>query len=203
MDDQASIGGLVVAGRLVAQRADVAALEAMLDEAARDVAAADANMRSYGSWADAMLYEAALRSARVIVQAAGYRIVARDRAHVTTIDAADMLTGGAHHAVFTRLHRMRRKRNEFMYEATRFGSHGSRPAAGTTGCLPAAVDREGSGRAPCLSDLPLPLLLEVYRDPDWVRPSRAADGREIRSRTYDDQVIEIVVDTAEGTVVTA
>lgn len=63
-----------------------------------------------------MLYEAGLRSARVIVQAAGYRIDASARAHVTAIDAADTLTDDEHHPVFVRLHRMRRRRHEFMYE---------------------------------------------------------------------------------------
>lgn len=62
-----------------------------------------------------MLYEAGLRCARAIVQAAGYRIAA-DRGHVTAIDAADALTG-AHHRLFVRLHRMRRHRHEFMYES--------------------------------------------------------------------------------------
>ena len=62
-----------------------------------------------------MLYEASLRAARVIVQAAGFRI-ATDRGHVTAIDAADALTDGDHHRRFVRLHRMRRMRHEFMYE---------------------------------------------------------------------------------------
>jgi hypothetical protein len=48
--------------------------------------------------------------------AAGYRISA-DRGHVTTIDAADALTGGRHHRVFVRLDRLRRRRHEFLYEA--------------------------------------------------------------------------------------
>lgn len=113
-----TIDKLVAEGRLVTQAPDASALSAMLEEAERDIAAADANVLMFGSWADAMLYESGLRSARVIVQAAGYRIIVRDRAHVTTIDAADALTGGAHHAAFIRLHRMRRRRNEFMYAAT-------------------------------------------------------------------------------------
>ncbi len=63
-----------------------------------------------------MLYEAGLRCSRIIVQAAGYRIDAGAGAHRTAIDAADALTGRARHTVFVRLHRMRRRRNEFMYE---------------------------------------------------------------------------------------
>jgi putative protein kinase ArgK-like GTPase of G3E family len=47
--------------------------------------------------------------------AAGYRIAA-DRGHVTAIDAADALTGGRHHGIFLRLHRLRRRRHEFMYK---------------------------------------------------------------------------------------
>lgn len=115
--DRPTVADLVAEGRLISQAPDVAALRESLDEAARDIAAADANMGGFGSWADAMLYEAGLRSARAIVGAVGYRVVARDRAHVTTIDAADASTNGAQHAVFVRLHRMRRRRNEFMYEA--------------------------------------------------------------------------------------
>jgi hypothetical protein len=113
-----SIAGLVAEGRLVAQTPDRPALEVAIDGAGRDVAAADANIRSFGPWADAMLYEAGLRSARVIVQAAGFRIDAGARAHVTAIDAADTLTNLDHHLIFVRLHRMRRRRNDFMYATT-------------------------------------------------------------------------------------
>ena len=109
---------LVDEGRLVAQSADARMLADMIDQAAHDIAAPDANKGTFGAWADAMLYEAGLRSVRAVVQANGYRIVVRDRAHMTAIDAADALTGGIHYTVFTRLHRMRRRRNEFMYEAT-------------------------------------------------------------------------------------
>ncbi|MDA8203268.1 MAG: hypothetical protein M0Z49_11015 [Chloroflexi bacterium] len=63
-----------------------------------------------------MLFEAGLRAARVIVQAAGYRIDAGKGADAATIDAADVLTGERRHAVFTRLQRMRRRRNDFMYD---------------------------------------------------------------------------------------
>ena len=63
-----------------------------------------------------MLYEAGLRAARVIVQSAGYRIDAGRGAHATTFEAADVLSGGRHHRVFVRLQRMRRRRNDFMYE---------------------------------------------------------------------------------------
>lgn len=62
-----------------------------------------------------MLYEAGLRAARVIVMAGGYRISA-DRGHVTAIDAADALTSHRHHRIFVRLHRLRRRRHDFMYE---------------------------------------------------------------------------------------
>lgn len=99
----------------MAQAPDRTALEATIDGAERDVVAADANFNTFGPWADAMLYEAGLRSARVIVQAAGFRIDAGARAHVTAIDAADTLTGPEHHFIFVRLHRMRRRRNDFMY----------------------------------------------------------------------------------------
>jgi hypothetical protein len=112
-----SVAELLAAGRLVPQAADMRALREALELAARDIQAADANRDTFTPWADAMLYEAGLRGARVIVQAAGYRIDAGARAHVTAIDAADALTGHRHRLLFVRLHRMRRRRNEFMYEA--------------------------------------------------------------------------------------
>lgn len=112
----ASVAELLEAGRLVPQAADLRALREALELAARDIQAADANRDSFTPWADAMLYEAGLRGARVIVQAAGYRIDAGARAHVTAIDAANALTGHRHHRLFVRLHRMRRRRNDFMYE---------------------------------------------------------------------------------------
>jgi hypothetical protein len=111
-----SIAGLVAEGRLVPQPPDVAALQEVLSAGRRDLEAADANRSRYAPWADAMMYEAGLRAARVIVQTAGYRIDSGKGAHAITIDAADVLTDDRRHAVFTRLHRMRRRRNEFMYE---------------------------------------------------------------------------------------
>lgn len=49
--------------------------------------------------------------------------------------------------------------------------------------------------------IPIGLIEEVYRDPDETRPSETAPDREIRSRRYDGQVLEIVVDLADGSVV--
>ena len=111
----ASITELVSSGRLVPQPPDAAALLAVLVAGRRDLEAAESNRATYAPWSDAMLYEAGLRAARVVVQAAGYRIDAGKGAHAVTIDAADMLTGQRHHPQFTRLQRMRRRRNDFMY----------------------------------------------------------------------------------------
>ena len=111
----ADLAELIADGLLRLQPPDKAALEQSLEAAARDVEAARANVEDFPSWAEAMFYEAGLRSARAIVGAAGYRVAA-ERGHVTAIDAADALTAGAHHVVFIRLHRMRRTRHEFMYE---------------------------------------------------------------------------------------
>lgn len=113
-----SVVEMLGAGRLVVQAPDRVTLGHVLDGAERDVVASDANIAAFSPWAEAMLYEAGLRSARVIVQAAGYRIDAGAGAHVTAIDAADAITGHVHHPVFVRLHRMRRRRNNFMYETT-------------------------------------------------------------------------------------
>ena len=93
-------------------------MTAFIEAAARDVTAADANVVSFPAWAEMMLYEAGLRSARVVVQAAGYRVAA-DRGHVTAIEAADALTNGAHHRILVRLNRMRRVSHGFMYETAR------------------------------------------------------------------------------------
>lgn len=111
-----SVEELLTAGRLVMQAPDPVTLGLVVDGAERDVVASDANVATFSPWAEAMLYEAGLRSARVIVQAAGYRIDVGGGAHVTAIDAADAITGNVHHTVFVRLHRMRRRRNNFMYE---------------------------------------------------------------------------------------
>lgn len=113
--DLVDLGELVTDGRLRPQPADPVALRAVLDAAGDDLVAAAAVATTSPSWAETMLYEAGLRAARVIVQAAGFRI-ATDRGHVTAIDAADALTDGVHHQRFVRLHRMRRMRHEFMYE---------------------------------------------------------------------------------------
>lgn len=87
----------------------------MVEAARQDLVVAAAVDETSLSWAAAILYEAGLRCARVIVHAAGWRIAA-DRAHQTAIDAADEITAGRVHRPFLRLHRMRRVRHEFMYE---------------------------------------------------------------------------------------
>jgi hypothetical protein len=106
---------LIAAERLRVQGPDPDALIEGLALAERDLEAAAATQDRFAPWAEAMLYEAGLRAARMIVMAAGYRISA-DRGHVTAIDAADALTDSRHHRVFVRLHRLRRRRHEFMYE---------------------------------------------------------------------------------------
>jgi hypothetical protein len=106
---------LIADGLLHLQPPDRAALQASLDAARRDIDAANANVADFPAWAEAIFFEAGLRSARAIVGAAGYRI-SSERGHVTAIDAADTLTGGSHHPILVRLHRMRRTRHEFLYE---------------------------------------------------------------------------------------
>jgi len=76
------VADLLSAGRLVKQVPDRVALTRAVDGAELDVLASDANIATFSPWADAMLYEAGLRSARVIVQAAGYRIDAGAGAHI-------------------------------------------------------------------------------------------------------------------------
>jgi hypothetical protein len=112
--DLPEIGDLVADGRLRPSRPDATVLREVIDAAGRDLEAARSNKGAFPAWSETMLYEAGLRCARVIVQAAGYRVAA-DRGHVTAIDAADALTAGRHHRRFVRLHRMRRWRHEFMY----------------------------------------------------------------------------------------
>lgn len=94
---------LVAEGRLIAQEPDKRALVETLDGAERDIEAADANLASFSPWSDAMLYEAGLRAARAIVAAGGFRIDAGAGAHKSTVDAADALTDGRHHAIFVSL----------------------------------------------------------------------------------------------------
>ena len=118
MSPEPDLAEFVTDGRLRPQTPDRGALSATVIAARADLAAAGTIAVASPSWAEAMLYEAGLRTARVIVQAAGFRIAA-DRGHTTAIDAADLLTHGAHHRRFVRLHRMRRQRHEFMYETGR------------------------------------------------------------------------------------
>ncbi len=113
-----SVQELLHAGRLVAQAPDRVTFRQVVEGAERDVLASDANIARFSPWAETMLYEAGLRSARVIDQAAAYRIDAGAGARITAIDAADAITGRARHPVFVRLHRMRRRRHEFMYATT-------------------------------------------------------------------------------------
>ena len=115
---RSSLDELVTDGRLRLQRADRDMLEKSIESARHDVTAASVMEATSLGWTEAILYEAGLRCARVIVQSAGWRIAA-DRGHQTAIDAADMLTDGRLHRNLLRLHRMRRVRHEFMYEVGR------------------------------------------------------------------------------------
>lgn len=53
--------------------------------------------------------------------------------------------------------------------------------------------------------IPEVVVLEVYTDPDGSLVSAAMHGpdRQVRWRRYDDQVVEIVVDLFDGSVVSA
>jgi hypothetical protein len=50
--------------------------------------------------------------------------------------------------------------------------------------------------------IPLEMIRLTYDDPDTVRPSEDDELREIRSRWFADQGVEIVVDIWDGRVVT-
>ncbi len=53
--------------------------------------------------------------------------------------------------------------------------------------------------------IPEAVVAEVYRDPDGSFLSASVHGpdRQVRWRRYDDQVVEIVVDLVDGSVVSA
>jgi len=53
--------------------------------------------------------------------------------------------------------------------------------------------------------IPEPVVAEVYEDPDGSYLSAAIHGpdRQVRWRRYDDQIVEIVVDLIDGSVVSA
>ncbi len=56
-----------------------------------------------------------------------------------------------------------------------------------------------------LRRIPIAVALETYRDPDGTLPGQpeGRGSREIRWRRYDQQVVEIVVDTSDGAIVSA
>ena len=66
--------------------------------------------------------------------------------------------------------------------------------------MPIRLTRHARKRA-ARRRIPMELIEEVYRDPDEARPSATAPDREVRSRLYDRQQIEIVVDLGDGSVV--
>ncbi len=53
--------------------------------------------------------------------------------------------------------------------------------------------------------IPEAIVVEVYEDPDGSFPSASGHGpdRQVRWRRYDDQVVEVVVDLSDGSVVSA
>jgi hypothetical protein len=46
------------------------------------------------------------------------------------------------------------------------------------------------------------MIRDTYEDPDEQRPSAHDDERDIRTRWFGDEGIELVVDTSDGRVVT-
>ena len=50
--------------------------------------------------------------------------------------------------------------------------------------------------------IPLEMIKLTYEDPDSIRPSEDDDLREIRTRWFAEQGIEVVVDIYDGRVVT-
>jgi hypothetical protein len=53
--------------------------------------------------------------------------------------------------------------------------------------------------------IPQDVVMQVYEDPDdtYLSPERYAPDRQVRWRRYDDQVVEIVVNLIDGSVVSA
>jgi len=50
--------------------------------------------------------------------------------------------------------------------------------------------------------IPVQMIANVYGDPDSIRQSEHDELREIRTRWFGDEGIEVVVDTTDGRVVT-
>lgn len=50
--------------------------------------------------------------------------------------------------------------------------------------------------------IPLDMIRDAYDEPDEQRPSAHDQGREILTRWFGDEGIEVVVDTLDGRVVT-
>lgn len=50
--------------------------------------------------------------------------------------------------------------------------------------------------------IPAQMVVLTYEDPDDTRPSSHDDQREVRTRWFGDEGIEIVVDVLDGRVVT-
>lgn len=115
-DGRPDVAELLASGSLHPQTPDANELRAMLNAAEQDLKAAESIGDRFPARAEAILYEAGLRAARIVVMASGYRI-AVERGHVTAIDAADALTEGRRHRLFVRLHRLRRRRHGFLYTA--------------------------------------------------------------------------------------
>ena len=50
--------------------------------------------------------------------------------------------------------------------------------------------------------IPIEMVQQTYEDPDSIRPSEDDELREIRTRWFVEQGIEVVVDVHDGCVVT-
>lgn len=50
--------------------------------------------------------------------------------------------------------------------------------------------------------IPVEMVLRTYDDPDATRPSGHDESREIRTRWFGHEGVEVVVDTLDGRVVT-
>jgi hypothetical protein len=66
------------------------------------------------------------------------------------------------------------------------------PANRVSSCPPTLASRDTLGSKPAA----------VYQDPDGIRPSPTLPDREVRWRLVGDLVVEVVVDTTDGWIVT-
>jgi len=95
---------------------DFKQIEAQLDRAQKDMKTADEIRKIDITWAYTIIYHALVRAGRALIYSKGHLPTAK-HAHKTIVELTANILGPEYEALCSHFNRMRRRRNDFIYDA--------------------------------------------------------------------------------------